>query len=187
MNTYEVYARTNTINKNCNLKSDKRVIQILSAGIATAIDSGSNCTSLIDNVIDLHMTQMKADGFIEQAWNTHLSRVGDASCLAEEGSIAEQQLKGGDEENTSLSFEEMAGIFILHAILSVVALAVSLVRFFLVKKENPEAMLQALGTKTEEEKMQQELGRKGDVGPSRKSSSSTDRSPIVGPNQFWDP
>lgn len=187
MNTYEVYARTNTINKDCNLKSDKRVIQILSAGMATAIDSGSNCTSLIDNVIDLHMTQMKADGFIEQAWNTHLSRIGDASCLAEEGSIVEQQLKGGDEENVSLSLEEMAGIFILHAILSVVALAVSLVRFFLVKKEDPEAMLERLGIKADEGKMQQELGKKIDAGPSRKSSSGTDQSPIVGPNQFWDP
>lgn len=209
VNTYEVYVRTNTINKDCSLKSDKRVITILNAGIATAFDSGSNCTSLIDNVIDLHMTQMKADGFIESAWNNHLSKIGDSSCLAEEATVTEQELKGGgDPENVSLSLEEMAGIFILHAGLSALAMIVSLVRFFIVKRKNPEEMLAKLGVSEEglkesfglaqqQDEVSTTLGSGGSSenqknGQNARASPSVPPAgfppePISGPNQYWDP
>ena len=195
VNTYEVYVRTNTVNKDCSLKSDKSVITILGAGIATAIDTGTYCTSLIDNVIDLHMTQMKADGFIEQAWNTHLSRIGDSSCLAEESSVTEQQLKGGDSDNAPLSLAEMAGIFICHAILSILALAVSLVRFFLVKKEDPQTMLEKLGLADDEVTNPQENGMSEHQKSNTKETpieghlpvAGTQHEHISGPNHFWDP
>lgn len=105
VNSYEMYARSN-VNKDCSLISDKRVIEILSGGFATAIDSGTMCTSLIDAVIDLYMTQMKADGFIEKVWNTNLQRVGGVSCLAEGGSIVGEGvggLTGGNDEEQTVS------------------------------------------------------------------------------------
>ena len=192
VNTYELYVRTTDVNKDCLIKSPKRVIEIIPAGIATAVDSGTRCTSLVDNVIDLHLTQMKAEKFIEGVWNAQIQRVGDQSCLAEES--IDKGLTGGedDSETVSLSLEEMAGIFILHGILASIALFIALVHFFLVRKEDPKAMLQKLGLKDdvgEDDTESRELPRhQQPESPASVAETQVKKVPrnIPAPNDYWD-
>lgn len=128
--------------------------------------------------------KMKADGFIEQVWNSHLRKVGDQSCLAQESSMPEQKLRGGDDgETESLTLEEMAGIFILHGILTTLALSFALVRFFLVKKEDPQVMLEKLGLAGEETATQEQTQSQDQS--TTQFQNQTDS--IAAPNQYWDP
>ena len=185
VNAYELYVRS-PINKDCSIKSEKRVIEILSGGLATAIDSGTLCTSLIDNVLDLYMTQMKADNFMDEVWNSHLMKVGDVSCLAEEDIPGTGGLTGSlDSDTVSLTLEEMAGIFILHGMCASLALLIALVRFFLVKKNDPQEMLERLGLTKEDGEGGEETNETGETtvngGPPIVPSLS-----ISGPNEFWD-
>ena len=190
VNAFELYVRS-PINSDCSIKSDKRVIEILSGGLATAIDSGTLCTSLIDNVLDLYMTQMKADGFMEKVWNNHLIKVGDQTCLAEED-IPGTGLTGGlsgdlDTETVSLTLEEMAGIFILHGICASLALVFALVRFFLVKKKEPQEMLERLGLAKEDDGENCDDVEGGGESTDITGHPSTVRSlEISGPNEFWE-
>ena len=192
VNSYEIYVRSSTMNADCSIQSEKRVIEIISAGLATAVDSGTLCTSLIDNVIDLHLSEMIADRFIERLWNAHLQKAGDTACLAE-GDIpgaSNSLVTDADEETVSLTLEEMSGIFILHGMFAAIALTIALIRFFLVKKKSRRDMLQQLGLS--------DKGSSRDVNAcqtshqSQKDTSTTSDMQysvppprIFAPNEYW--
>jgi hypothetical protein len=72
---YDVLKRDAEVNGDCTLKWQGRVEQIVPSGIATLVDTGVLCTSLISYVLDYHLTEMRADGFIDQMWEDHLERV----------------------------------------------------------------------------------------------------------------
>jgi hypothetical protein len=77
------------------------------------------CTSLVSFVLNLHLTEMAASGFIEEAWQTHLDKVNTINCADR---ASQGQGGASDEENFSLGMKEMAGIFVVHASMSLVAL-----------------------------------------------------------------
>ena len=118
---YEQYSRNSEINGDCALQWSGKVESIVQAGFASDVDSGTLCTSLISHVLDLHFIAMKADGFLEREWEAHLQRIGDQNCI-EEKVLNENS---GDDETFSLGVEEMAGIFIIHAMLLALALLVA--------------------------------------------------------------
>lgn len=91
--------------------------------------AGTLCTSLITHVFDLHLMQMKADGFIEKEWEAHLARTATQTCMEET-----DKASNIEDETLSLSIHEMAGIFIVHAFLMMVAVLVSLVQYFRARK-----------------------------------------------------
>jgi membrane protein implicated in regulation of membrane protease activity len=72
---YDVLATNAEVNSDCTLKWQGRVEQIVPSGIATTVDTGILCSSLINYVLDYHLTEMRADGFIDQMWEDHLARV----------------------------------------------------------------------------------------------------------------
>lgn len=125
---------------------------------------------------------MKAEGFMEQVWNAHLTKVGDISCLAEEDIAGAGRLTGGNSDTVSLTLEEMAGIFILHGIFAAIALTLALIRFFLVRKKNPEEMLERLGLAKDDSDNDGE----DDPTDTRNQSSISPSVEIAGPNEFWD-
>ena len=79
LGTYDVYRSQVATNDDCSLGSDKRVLINLPAGFASAVDSAVLCTSLVSYVLDVHLQEMRKDGFIEEAWNHHLSRIATKS------------------------------------------------------------------------------------------------------------
>lgn len=140
--TFEIYQRQTATNADCSLTSEKRVYLTLPSGFATAVDSGTMCTSLVSHVLDLYFTEMKADGFIDQAWQDHLSKVSQVSCPDEApaGPI--------DIETTSLGPKEMAGIFICHLFLTGIALFVAFFQYFHARKTKPKDSLRPVFRKS---------------------------------------
>ena len=121
---YEQYSRDINVNGDCSLTWNGRVEQIIPAGFASAVDSGTLCTSLISHVLDLHLVQMRADGFLEREWEAYLQRTGTQNCVKAVDTSAE-----GNEETFSLGVPDMAGIFIIHVMLSALAVIVAVMHY----------------------------------------------------------
>jgi hypothetical protein len=122
LGTFQLYQGNKDVNWDCSLTSEKRVVQTLPSGFATAVDTGVLCTSLVSYVLDVHLTEMVADGFIQQAWQAHLAKISTINC--QEQPI--EKIGSFDAENYSLRLEDMAGIFIVHGSLTVVGLLLAL-------------------------------------------------------------
>jgi hypothetical protein len=90
LNAFRIYEKNRDANSDCSLSSEKRVIEFVPAGMATAIDTGADyCTSLISYVLDYHLTKMISEGFIEKAMKMHLGKTGTIQCI-------KQPPRGGD-------------------------------------------------------------------------------------------
>lgn len=105
-----------TVNEDCALEWVGRIFRIFPAGFATKSDSGTLCTSLIRDVLNLHMLQMKEDGFLEEAWNQYLARMATVDCTLEDTALDD------DNEQQQLDIQNMAGVFVFHFGLSLVAI-----------------------------------------------------------------
>jgi Ligand-gated ion channel len=141
LGTFEVYQGQKSVNQDCTLKSEKRVILSLPAGFATAVDSGMMCTSLISYVFDYHLQEMERDGFIATAWNNHVEKISTISCDKSSSSVTQ---KG----NVSLGMKDMGGIFITHSIATVVALVIAFYQYFYTKAKDPSKSLRPLSLTT---------------------------------------
>lgn len=126
MSTFQLYERKSNVNIDCSLKWAGRTVQIVNGGFATAIDTGTLCTSLVSYVLDLHLVQMKADGFIERAWESHLQGITDQTCTNPEAGSGD-----ADGDYVRLGINEMGGIFAFHGILCAVSIAVAAFQYFM--------------------------------------------------------
>jgi hypothetical protein len=135
-NSFELYEHTHDVNYDCAISSEKRIVTNLPAGMATIVDNGpasesdqdgpSKCTSLISHVIDYHLTAMMNEGFMEDAWRKHLQRTATVQCTFKQTSADNM----GFEETVSLSVHDVGGIFIVHVVLSCLAVAMATYQFY---------------------------------------------------------
>ena len=61
---------------------------------------------------------MIQDGFVANAWKEHISKISEIDCP--------EQVNIGTDDNYRLSLKDMAGIFIVHAFLMLVAIAIAM-------------------------------------------------------------
>mmetsp|Transcript_4288 Transcript_4288/g.6636 ORF Transcript_4288/g.6636 Transcript_4288/m.6636 type:complete len:608 (-) Transcript_4288:117-1940(-) len=106
----------------CELEWLGRMYRSVAAGFATRHDSGTKCTSLISEVIEIHFRDMIDEGFVKNAWEDHLKKISGASTCS-----AELELEESDIESQRLTFKSMAGIFICHAAISILVIAFTVV------------------------------------------------------------
>ena len=133
--SHEIYLKNSEINSDCGLTWQGRVEKFVPSGLANRVDAGNLCTSLAGHVLDLHLLEMDADGFLEEVWEEHIQRVGSQNCLAEQSSAGPSgEVEDGDMY--SLSIQEMSGIFIVHAVLTSIAVLLAMFQFF-IKKRRP--------------------------------------------------
>jgi Ligand-gated ion channel len=133
-NGVRLYQRSSRVNYDCSLALSKSVEVVIPAGMATAMDTGKfRCTALISSVLDYHLLNMIEDGFIENVWNAHLSKVGSINCFADSN-----QAQGGSLGSSASSLElgDVSGLFWLHVVLSLTALLISLYPFIHLNKNN---------------------------------------------------
>jgi hypothetical protein len=121
LGNFEISQRQKSVNSDCSLNSMKRIVLDMPAGFATAVDSGILCTSLISYTMDFHLQEMERDGFIEKVWKENIEKISTIKC-----DEAVKSITG----NTSLSIQDMGGIFITHAAAIVLALAIATFQFF---------------------------------------------------------
>lgn len=131
--TYKTHQRSQISNDDCALTYDGRLHHVFPSGMATAVDTAQYCTSLINHVLDYHLVQMKIDGYIDQAWERHVDRVGTHACV--DTSLPSQSLLGPEDDTTALGLREMGGIFIFHGILSFVAVVFAIFQYFILQKK----------------------------------------------------
>jgi len=133
-----------TTNSDCSLAQFGDPVATQQAGFATRSDAGSKCTSLIRDVLDVHMKAMINDNFIENLWQTRVDQSRDVTCSATDES---------DTEMLQLNLINMGGIFVLHFIVLGLVWVRSMVKYFLKQRakkakevkdsssENPETSL----------------------------------------------
>lgn len=121
VSSWQEYRMDRSVNGDCRLTWIGRNLRQGEGGFATKSDSGTLCTSLIRDVFNLHMVEMKNDGFVERAWEEHLRKQATVNCDA--------ALSADDEEESDgqLSLQAMGGTFIIHYIATAVAILLAIV------------------------------------------------------------
>jgi len=147
---YENFRRKKEVNENCQLWWAGRVEQYVPSGLATAVDTGEYCTSLIDHVLDYHLLQMKFDGFFERVMGEFYERIGETNCASDTDidllALGAERRQEDGEDTRSLSLQEMSGIFIVHAALCIVSLLLAVGKFYVVRRKDVHSSVRRLFT-----------------------------------------
>ena len=114
---WDMFQRNAALNPDCSLKWIGRAEMVNSAGPASKIDVGEYCSSFVNHVIDIHMYEMIADGFVEEAWNNHVEALATNKCLDSDTSST-------DEAGNSRSLRpiDVGGIFLIHVCVCLLAI-----------------------------------------------------------------
>ena len=84
-------------------------------GFAVKSDSGTLCSSLVRDVFNLHMEEMKNDGFLQSTWDDFLKRRQTVDCM---GDMEAEE----DDNSNQLSLNAMGGTFVIHYIVTAFAI-----------------------------------------------------------------
>lgn len=120
VSSWEEYRMNRNVNGDCSLTWIGRNFKDGQGGFATKSDSGTLCTSLIRDVFNLHLLEMKADGFVERAWADHLKKQATVNCDAALSSDDD------DASDGQLSLQAMGGTFIIHFIATAIAILLAI-------------------------------------------------------------
>ena len=121
--TWKYYATQNNVNGDCNLQWIGRTVRQMSTGFAYKSDSGTLCTSLIRDVWNLHISEMIDDGFLDDAVADYMQRVRQVDCAAR------ASVGGSDLDNERLDMQGMAGIFLFHYAVTLVAMGIAVIGY----------------------------------------------------------
>eukprot|EP00521_Asterionellopsis_glacialis_P006377 CAMPEP_0195283808 /NCGR_PEP_ID=MMETSP0707-20130614/2230_1 /TAXON_ID=33640 /ORGANISM="Asterionellopsis glacialis, Strain CCMP134" /LENGTH=540 /DNA_ID=CAMNT_0040343045 /DNA_START=123 /DNA_END=1745 /DNA_ORIENTATION=+ len=105
--TWNLKKRDIVYNEDCQKEWVGRVVEFVTAGFSIR-DSAELCSSLLRDVLNLHMLEMKLDGTFDTIWETHQKLVTTNNC---------QDLEDAEAENDmiKLTVSNVGGIFIVHA------------------------------------------------------------------------
>jgi hypothetical protein len=111
--------RNPNANPHCDLQWVGRVFRFLPAGFATQSDSGLKCTSLVRDVLGLHLIEMDEEGFIEQATKEVLDADAQQDCdgTSDSGATTTSSSTGDgtsdpSADETQLTIQNLGGLFI---------------------------------------------------------------------------
>ena len=101
-------------NPECNLHWVGRTLRYIPSGITVKADVGGRCSSLIHDVLNMHLMEMDAEGFLDEVWKRELAGSQDQDCAKK------AQASGGSTNRRTLN--ELAGTFVLHSVFGVAAI-----------------------------------------------------------------
>ena len=91
---FEQYLGMSDYNPDCNLEWVGREVAAINSGFAVKADAGFMCTSFIRDVLNLHLTEIKAQGILTDMWEKHYATTADQNCELDESDVAgERQLR----------------------------------------------------------------------------------------------
>jgi hypothetical protein len=76
------YRGNSQYNPDCDLEWVGRTVEVIKSGFAVKADAGYLCTSLIRDVVNLHLTEVISDGVLADAWERHRAKRMDINCDA---------------------------------------------------------------------------------------------------------
>ncbi|CAB9500572.1 receptor ionotropic, NMDA 1 [Seminavis robusta] len=153
-----------SINPDCDLEWVGREVKNIGSGFAVKADAGYLCTSLIRDVLNLHLLEYISDGDLEKAWERHRARFRDNECGDDEDDtyqirrhLLEKQPQSaplghrilktsarsagsmvessGDDSSQALSVDHMIGTFALLWLSMVFSVMISVVHVYYNKWE----------------------------------------------------
>ena len=107
--SYELNRGVSEVNQGCTLRRVGRNFKNWSAGFAFKSDAGTLCTSLVRDMFNVHLQEMRDSGFIAEAWENHNSKKHDitnAQCYSD-GALPSSSI-------TVFDITNLGGIFLLH-------------------------------------------------------------------------
>eukprot|EP00546_Thalassionema_frauenfeldii_P015463 CAMPEP_0178929458 /NCGR_PEP_ID=MMETSP0786-20121207/20608_1 /TAXON_ID=186022 /ORGANISM="Thalassionema frauenfeldii, Strain CCMP 1798" /LENGTH=481 /DNA_ID=CAMNT_0020605711 /DNA_START=445 /DNA_END=1890 /DNA_ORIENTATION=+ len=108
-----------SLDLSCKLEWIGRQYKDISAGFTTRHDSGRKCTSLISDVIGIHMLDMMNDGTNERLWTENMRRYNQSAICSDSTTVeSSKELK--------LNLKNMGGIFIVHYTVMAIVCAIAL-------------------------------------------------------------
>jgi len=107
VSSFEEFSLNKDVNGECKLTRFGQAFKVREGGFATNSDSGTLCTSLVRDVIDLHLVEMRDEGWLKDAWQRHATRIGTIRCDLD----AEDEV---DEDTIQLTLAGMSGTFLVH-------------------------------------------------------------------------
>ncbi|CAB9522707.1 receptor subunit 1 [Seminavis robusta] len=141
-------------NPDCDLNWVGRTVEIIKSGFAVKADAGYKCSSLIREVLNIHMTRLISEGKLEEVWEKHRSKTRDQNCDVESSDTGRRQLAaksglrgkreqsarklkggssaaaasggGGSSGPSRLTLKQMLGTFFLHWFSTFIAILVAL-------------------------------------------------------------
>jgi len=108
------------INNDCALTQIGNTVVHGEAGFATRSDLEWKCTSLIRDILQIHMQAIADDNSLEDIWQKQMERSRDITCSD----------KFNEGKNRQLNLINMGGIFILHLFIMALAVVRSIVKYF---------------------------------------------------------
>lgn len=109
-------------NEDCTKEWVGRVVQQNDAGFILR-DSEKLCSSLLRDVFTLHLMEMKRDKTFQKIWDTERAKSVTNNCAAAGASSSEDS--GDNDEMMQLGVKNLGGIFIFHAVLLAVGVAMT--------------------------------------------------------------
>lgn len=119
VSSWNEYQGDQTVNGDCQLTWIGRNFIDGQGGFAVRSDSGTLCSSLIRDVLNLHMEEMTADGFVKFVWQDYLDRHKTIDCMVD---VETEE----DDISSQLSLQAMGGTFVIHYIVTAIALIFAL-------------------------------------------------------------
>ena len=135
--TWETKKSDLVYNKDCRKEWVGRVVQFNDAGFSLR-DSVDLCSSLLRDVISLHLLEMKRDTTYTTIWDTHRRKSATNNCNTDVDEI---------EDNDLIELEAMnvGGIFVIHAIVLILSVGIT---FFSKHRRDQRAKLGRGGNTT---------------------------------------
>lgn len=128
---WENARRSAELNGECNKKWIGRVAKFQQAGFPIG-DSQGLCTSLLRDVVEIIMIDMKNDGSFDRIWKDFRDKRNTNSCDSSTD-VDEEALV----ESSRLDVNNVGGVFVFHGAALVVAVIFSLIRYFYLSWKEP--------------------------------------------------
>jgi len=145
LDTWELYKGYAEYNGECNKEWIGRTVQYAESGFSL-MDSITHCSSLLRDVFNLYMVEMKQDGTYKEIWRNYRQRKSSVTCGLEDTLDT--------EEKTKLTVRNIGGVFITHAVVLVLAVLVAVAQHYLKKQRKfQEAMKAEMESTCEDDEM----------------------------------
>ena len=149
--TWNIFRGNIQVNGACQMYQVGRPYTYLQGGFATKADHGTLCTSLIRDVLNIHMVDMINEGLVDKLKEENLYYQ-EIDCNAVNAGEEEAE----DEDTYQLTLNEMAGTFVLHGLLCSVALILAGLGYFQKKIKKANDNNQQRRKKTDHEMVHEE-------------------------------
>jgi hypothetical protein len=80
---WEQYRNMEEYNPECDLEWVGRTVQTIKSGFAIKADAGHLCTSLVRDVLNLHLTEIINNNVLQELWDKHYSKTQNKDCNAD--------------------------------------------------------------------------------------------------------